>query len=301
MLTPDQARWIRAELGAGLVVLGSVLEVTGERRRMVLNAELTGVADSSIVGRSTTDPLSADSLEWSVFQLVAELFGQQLPERPPRSLAALRAYVEGQSYYRVGRYDSATVALARSLELDPDYALAGLRLSASASWLSPFLRSEAESGILAAVRGRESLTLGADRFLNAVVGPNYPEPSTLSEYLGAWQNAADAAASGPEALFELGDGYSHWGVMTGSSTSLTDAREAFDRSLELDTAYAAPKGHLIEIAVLQGDTTVSLDELPAGAKAVAYVVLVRTSLSKHRLPDEAPDPDLTRRLPKNPV
>ena len=53
---------------------------------------------------------------------------------PTASLAALKAYLQGEQFYRVARWDSAQVHFERAITLDTTFALAYHRLGAVRRW-----------------------------------------------------------------------------------------------------------------------------------------------------------------------
>jgi tetratricopeptide (TPR) repeat protein len=164
------------------------------------------------------------------------------------SLAALRAYLDGQAAYRRGSYEEAAQLFERALQLDGTFALAALGL-ANTGWCCP---KAAARGLHLAWLGRDRLSPRDRMLLTAKVGPHYPDPSSQSEHLRAWEQAIVALPDRPDAWYELGDVLFHWGTALGLTDSREQAAAASRRAVELDTAFSGPLQHLIELAAIGG-------------------------------------------------
>ncbi len=253
-LSEDQQLRIAEELGAGRAAFGSIV---GTPTNVIIEARLAVVPEGAI--RAVAEAGGpADSLLKLIDRLTAELMAREAGEVESRldmltttSLPALRAYLEGQSAHRQGRYADAQRHFVRALELDSTFALAGLRLPSSGSWAGEPMK---KMGLEAAWNWRNRLSSRERLYLVAVVGPQYPKPSPLADYLEAWEEAADAAPDGAEAWFELGDLYFHWGAMLDIDDSHRQAATLFQRALSIDPRYASPLGHLVELSALRRDT-----------------------------------------------
>jgi len=103
---------------------------------------------------------------------------------------------------------------------------------------------------------RESSRLSArDRALLVdLVGPRYPAPSDERQFLASRERAVALAPESPEAWYWLGDSFFHHGRLLALSDWQSRAIAAFERSIRLDSAFAAPYEHLIEARLQAGDT-----------------------------------------------
>ena len=253
-LPAQAALELARRLGAGQLLLGGLV---GSPDHLVLSASLLAVRDGKTVAQANVEG-ATDSLPLLVDQLIAQLLaGKTRMERTrtglmPTPLPALRAYLEGEAAHRRGEYGEAVARFDRALELDSTFALAGLGLAAAAGWATA--PGAARRGLERAWVGRDRLSPRDRALLIAEVGPRYPEPSTLAEYLAAWEQAVDLAPDQPDRWYELGDVYFHDGPYLRIDSSQQRAAEAFRRSVALDSG-AAPLGHLLEIALLRGDTS----------------------------------------------
>jgi len=72
-------------------------------------------------------------------------------------------------------------------------------------------------------------------------------------HLDAWERAVDLAPYQPDRWYEMGDVYFHDGPYLQIESSRRRAADAFRRSVAIDSG-TGPLGHLLEIAVMDGDT-----------------------------------------------
>ena len=237
-------------LGAGKAVQGSIV---GSPARLTFTAALVGGGgDDARV--SVEGPL--DSLSVLMDRLTAGLLadvpnvGGALAQLTTASLPALRAYLDGQSQYRRGSYHEAVKHFERALDLDSTFALAGLGLANAAGWCC----SGVERGQRQAWAGKERLGPADRAVLQGRVGPRYPEVSSALEHHRAWQRAVEVAPDRPDAWYGFGDILFHWGLVFGISDPWQRTTSAFRRSLQLDSTFAGPLEHMVELAARSGDT-----------------------------------------------
>ena len=288
---------VAESLGAGQLLIG---DVTGDSSRITLHAVLIRVAD----GRAHTpaqvegDP---DSLPKLVDQLTAQLLAtdagedDHLATLTSTSLPALRQFLNGQWFYRRGRYREAARAYSTAVELDTAFALAALRLAMASNWFGvPAMR---ETGLRLAWAGRDRLGPRDRALLDATAGPNYPATSSYLDILRAKQRYVDVAPDRADAWFELGDGMFHFGAVVGYSDADARAADAFKRALGLDSTYAPAAEHLLLIEAHHGDTSavrqlgshfLSIDPASENADGVRWRMAVA-------LGDSASLADITRR------
>jgi eukaryotic-like serine/threonine-protein kinase len=129
------------QLDAGSVVTGSAVSAGG---RVRLAADLYAVAGGERLGRAQVDG-PADSILPLVDRLSVALLRDVWRSREPipsldlgslttDSIAALRAYLQGERYYRRFALDSALVQYTRAVEVDSTFALAHLRRALVFGW-----------------------------------------------------------------------------------------------------------------------------------------------------------------------
>ncbi len=255
-LDDDDAVAIARDLGAGWVLRGSFV---GAGDDVLLRASLAPVGAGQVLHVSVTGP--TDSLLAHVPRLLGRLLAQ-LDGIPPdqsgslttSSLTATRAYLVGQRHYRRGEYDLAVDRFTEALELDPSFALAGLGLLMAHEWSGNAAEATARLATETAWRNRQRLRAKDRALVEAIVGPNGPEPSALADVQAAREHAAVVAADRFEAWYLLADHLFHVGALLGIDRPLERADEAFRRSLALDPGQAGVLQHLIQIAARRGDT-----------------------------------------------
>jgi TolB-like protein len=153
----DEALALGRDLDAGSVVMGSAVSAGGTVR---LAADLYSVAGGERLGRAQVDG-PADSILPLVDRLSVALLRDVWRSREPLpsldiaslttdSIAALRAYLQGERYYRRFALDSALAAYTRAVEVDSTFALAHLRRALVYGWTggygSPASHQAAEAG-----------------------------------------------------------------------------------------------------------------------------------------------------------
>ncbi|MBA2565422.1 MAG: hypothetical protein H0V09_08385 [Gemmatimonadetes bacterium] len=157
------------------------------------------------------------------------------------SLAALKAYLEGEAFFRRSDFRRAKSAYARAVEADSTFALALYRLGTTIVWGEDDLEA-AEILLGKALRHarrlppREVLLLRAD--LAFVRG----SPEGLADLRSAVKNHPDDV----EAWYLLGEILFHLGVQ--ALVPQAESEEAFRTAVELDPSFTLPYVHLIEIA-----------------------------------------------------
>ncbi|NIQ52860.1 MAG: hypothetical protein GWN71_05195, partial [Gammaproteobacteria bacterium] len=250
----DGARSLGRSLGAGSVLLG---EVTSVAARVALSAQLLDVRTGRVAASAAVAG-PADSLLGLLDELVIELLARENDEAEYRvgsltttSLPAAAAYLRGMASHRRGQYDSAIMSLERAIALDSAFALAALGLVEATLWGTsdyPVYRA-----IRLAWSLRDRLSSRDRILLEGLTGA--PPPFMLTgNVLKARKRAVLAVPDRPEAWLELGDVFFHWGRFHGIDAPLQQAEAAFRRALELDSAFAAPLLHLVELAVTREDT-----------------------------------------------
>jgi serine/threonine-protein kinase len=265
-LPEDAALGVARRVGAGQLLLGGVVGTPGH---LSLNASLVSASGGAQRVEARAEG-PADSLPRLVDRLIAQLITEGAGESHALDglantpLPALRLYLEGQAAQRRAEYADAADRFARALDLDSTFAIAGLALASSASWTT--IPGAARHGLERAWAGRDRLSPRDRALVLAIVGPRYPATSTLAQSLQAWEQAADQAPDQPERWYELGDVYFHHGPYLAIPASRRRAADLFRRSVGLDSNTSA-LGHLVEVALLDGDT--------AGVRRLGALYLAR--------------------------
>ena len=253
-LPDDRALDLARRLGAGRLLTGSIVVVPG---RLKLLASLLRTDDAARIEAQAEGP--PDSVLTVVDRLVADLLvrsksGAARPDLrslTTTSLPALRAFLDGQVAYRGARYRDASRHFEHALELDSTFALAAIGYSKAAGWGSG---GNLGRGIRMAWNNRERLGPRDRTLLDSYTGPRYPAQNFSSSNIQAAERLVQLAPDDAEAQQEYGDALYHFGTQVDYPDPLPVARRAFERAVALDSGFAAPLDHLIQITAATGDT-----------------------------------------------
>lgn len=252
---PGQAERIARGLGAGLYVLGNIVEVGG---RLRLDASLYDPA----VGLESIAQASSEGEGARFFDLVDEVAAQLLVGRTrgsrsrtarisavtTNSLPALKAYLEGEYAFRLGQFELAAEAFQRATELDSTFALAWYRLGVAGDWLvqADLVELSAEQAL------RHSSRLSDhDRELFEAFFAYRNGEAVRAERL--YRAILSSRPDDVEAWVQLGELLFHYGPFYGRS--IGEAREPFQRVLTFEPDETHALTHLIRIAALEGEAT----------------------------------------------
>ena len=239
--------------GAGLVVFGSL--VASGRDSVRLGATILDVIHGTQVGEVQLrgDTRDMDQVADSLGVAVLRELGRSRPMGAVRltslsgaSLPALKAFLQGEQYYRRSAWDSAAARYEAALALDSTLVPA-LRHLAQSKWWSDgtdyqdlMRRAGAMNHGLAP---RESLLVAADSIsaaLSDTLAGSVWRP-LVRRYVGSLEEASRKYASDPEIWYMLGEARFHAGWWVGVTED--QARDAFDRAIALDSAFAPAYVH----------------------------------------------------------
>jgi len=210
------------------------------------------------------------------------------------SAQALKAFLEGEQYYRRTSWDSAWVAYTHAISIDTGFALALRRAGQVSAWRNSEADSLTRSFALRAgarnrnLAPRDSLLIVADSLRSALEGGDVNQPDWgIARRLFATVNEAAARYSNdPEVWYVVGEARFHHGYGSMFDLDESEVRDAFNHSLALDSAFAPAYIHLVELGF-------TLDGAPAG-RAAALQYLARNPDGEHadgiRLVDLVTDP-----------
>jgi tetratricopeptide (TPR) repeat protein/predicted Ser/Thr protein kinase len=262
-IDPEQGRRAAERLHAQHFVLGSIVEVGG---KVQIDATLYPVQDRLVATVQTAasgDVVKAfDLVDELAIGLLAEL-GAGADVRTNRvaavttsSLAAFRAYLDGESEFQRGDFRSSVEAFRKAVELDKQFALAWYRLSVALEWLGTPQElhnqaaeqadryadhlSDRDRRLLEASKvWRQGFNLEAKRLYGAIV-------QTYPDEIEGW--------------YQLGEVLFHRNALYGAS--FTESRAAFERVLSYEPNHFASLVHLARIEAFEGrlDAMTSLVE-----------------------------------------
>lgn len=174
------------------------------------------------------------------------------------SLPALKAYLEGEVFFRRGELEEAIEAYERAVAADSLFALAWFRLGGARGWtgesLSSGLGAEAVDRALALVHRlpeREAILVRAAHHKRRFKTDAIPE----------LERAVRRYPDDPQLWYELGDTYLH---VRQSLATWEDVTRALRRAVELAPRFAPYRIHLIDEAIRnRADSAATMEELAA--------------------------------------
>jgi eukaryotic-like serine/threonine-protein kinase len=262
---PPSAVALGQKTGARLAVIGQLVPIRPDSVRLA--AALIDVENGKSLGEVEFRNLSAsmDKLSDSLTLAILRVIGESRPVGAVRatalrstSLPALKAYLQGEQFFRRTEWDSALAAYQRAVAIDSTLALAWRRMGTVVGWTVMGGDSLSGAYILRAGalnRGmpqRDSLMITSES-LFAALYTNSSDTSWRS-HQGRLFTVLDEVTGlypqDPEAWFQLGDARLHFRRV--GRTSLEDVLEPFDRAIQLDSAFTESYIHAVEIAVHLG-------------------------------------------------
>jgi DNA-binding SARP family transcriptional activator/tetratricopeptide (TPR) repeat protein len=250
-IDPQRADGIATSLGAGLFVLGDVVESGG---RIRINAAIYRAGRTGRPLALTHAEGAGDSLFALVDQVAARMIAAarndtaravaRLAGQTTHSLPALKAYLEGENDFRRGAFNRAQAGFQAAIALDSTFALAWYRLASAYSWGT-----------------NDSSRFAADQAVRYGARLAEPERQLLEPLRLYLRQEADSAehryreilARRPDevdALFHLGEVLFHQNPPRGRAAA--EARATFERAFAYNQGDA-PVIHLLEIVALERD------------------------------------------------
>jgi serine/threonine-protein kinase len=299
-LDPDGGARAAERLGAGMYVLGDIVEA-GDRLR--IGASLYDREHGSLPQAFA----SIEGVRAELFALVdglaTQLLGQassgptgrvtRIASVTTPSLAAYKAYLDGEAALRAGRADSAVIALEQATTLDTAFALAYYRLSVAAEWATraPLAARAAEQAVRHSARLAEHDRLLLKALLATRRGAAVEAEALYRDILGTY-------ADDLEAWIQLGEVLFHYGPWMGRPVA--DARVPFERVLYFEPANVSAMVHLARIAALEHRTD-AVDSLvglilrysPSNDRALEMRVL-RAYATRDAAQQQRLQPDIAR-------
>ncbi len=249
---PREAADIAREFGAGLYVLGDILDVGGTLR-------IDGALYSLERGTEAVAQGTAQGAAASISELIDELAAQlitgqrlgpggrltRLASVTTASLDALKAYLEGEIDFRQGRDNRGVEGFQRAVALDSTFALAYYRMSVAAAWAG---RADlATSAVQSAQRYRNRLSERDARLVDALQA-FLRGNATAAE--GLYLASVSTYPDDVEAWYMLGETRRHFAPLHGGS--ILDSRDPFEQVLRYEPEHVSSLFHLAEVAAKEG-------------------------------------------------
>lgn len=283
------ARWNEAVAADEIADLATILDVAGATgARYVINGSVMAIGTDVRLAADVYDVTSgvevgsgqvegpADSVVFLVNRLavqalqalLAEDGGESVTARAAMSLTtaslpALKAYLEGEAYYRQADFDRAIEAYERALVEDPDMALAHFRLGDAYGWAENIGSDRGLEHLLEAQRLGNRLSSRDRAIMEGNVALLEGDVSAVADVREITRRYPDD----PDAWFLLSEFYFHyWDALL---LDWDDIGRVFQRPVELEPGFAPYYIHLFDYAVIQRDTATASEVLeklrPLGA------------------------------------
>ncbi len=259
------ARRVGLETGAGLSVVGSIVSAGADSVRLAVTvvdvANAKPLGDVEFGGAVSRIDVAVDSLTVGLLAAVGRtrpIGAVSLGTVRSGSLPALKAYLQGEQYFRRAEWDSAGRHFERAASLDPAFALAFYRIFQtrfykgtggvdSLMW-SYALRAGALNRGLAP---RESLMIAADSVLAAVSGAPALDAEAQRQsrrVIAILELANRRFPDDAEVWYELGRARNRIGYLVGVQPEA--ALAALDRAIALDSTFGPAYVEAISFATL---------------------------------------------------
>jgi serine/threonine-protein kinase len=250
----DQALALGRRLGAGSVVLGSAVG-TGDRVRLAADfytiegerlgrAQVDGPVDSVL---PLVDRLSLALLR-DVWRSREPLPAVRLASQTTDSIAALRAYLQGEQYYRRLAFDSAEQAYNRAVEVDSTFALAHFRRALTYGWTGGYGSAASLEASAAGTRFAGRLQPRERRLLAGYRLFDRGKPAAVDSF----HRFLDQYPDDLDGWYLLGEALFHTREYTGAAPDTISA--AFDSVVRGDSGLVPALIHPIELTTITGDT-----------------------------------------------
>jgi serine/threonine protein kinase/tetratricopeptide (TPR) repeat protein len=294
--------------GAGLVVFGSLIGTGPDSARLTVTAldvlEDRPIADIELRDAANRMDRLADSV---TVRLLRELGRTRRIEvfrttsLGSTSLPALKAFLQGEQWFRRAAWDSAFASYERAIALDSMFPLALRRAGQVLGWQHSAFDSVSQALAIRAgalnhgLATRDSLLVTADSLFAAVYStvPRV-DGSLIRRVHAVAQELTRRYPDDFESWYVLGEARYHLGSPAGSSPR--EALEAFDHAIRNDSSFAPAYIHPVDLALW-------LDGPEAGDRyAKGYLRLDPTDVSASgiglvdRLMEVRPRPQEIRRL-----
>ena len=288
---PTAAADLGRTTGARLAVFGQLVGTRADSVR--LTATLLDVATGRVLGELELRDVSAnldhltDSLTVGLLRELGRtraIGAVRLASFGSTSLPALKAFLQGEQFFRRTQWDSAIAYYGRAIAIDSTFALALHEMGTALGWQRVGGDSLANTYTLRAgalnhgLSPRDSLLIAADS-LSAVMYQYFGDTAFAAHArrLSATLNeAARRYPDDPMVWYALGDAGYHFLVFRGMTDK--EVRAAFDRSIALDSAFAPSYIHPVDLAL-------SLDDSAAARRyAALYLALAPTDAEGSGMP-----------------
>ncbi len=286
---PVNGAVIAQQLDANLMILGNVFEIAGQLRldaslyrisrapgseqvALIANAEAEGPAEQIF---TLVDDLAIQLL--TGMEIGNETRMRRLAATTSESFPALKAYLEGESAWRSGRFGDAANAFKTAVSADPGFALAWYRLSLAHSWLMDL--EGYDEALERALQHADRLTPDDRRLLEVAVALNHGD-AVAAERLG--REVLSLRPDDVEAWSAIGELEFHLGPVLGRS--MVSSRRSWEQVLKLEPDDRQAHLHLARLEAYEGnfkalaERNKRLQELLAGSERFSELLFFAAML-----------------------
>lgn len=253
-LDESEAFKAAAKIGAGQLILGTI---AGTAQSLVISATLKRVRNGATLASDTVQGV-ADSAVAMTARLTSKLLllsdganKERVRTVMQAKPAAITSFLNGERFYRSGRYLEALKQFRESYAADLTFPLVPLRIYSTNGWVL----SEAIDGpwIQRALNYRSHLTGADSLLLEAYTDPNYPAGTPPVQNMERMWNIA-LKANSAEVWYVAADAYLHSGAGVGVTDAMDRALKGFKRAEAIDSTYVGGIEHQSMLYLLLGDT-----------------------------------------------
>jgi eukaryotic-like serine/threonine-protein kinase len=246
------ARQMGEQTGAGLGVVGSIVAAGADSVRLAVTvvnvASAEPLGDVEYAGPASRMDVAVDSLTVGLLAALGRsrpIGSVHLGAAGSRSLPALKAYLQGEQYFRRADWDAAQRYFERAASLDPAFALAFYRIFETRFYKGTGIDSLMWSYALRAgqlnhgLAPRESLMIAADSVLATVTDAPALDPDAARRRARVFDILELANRRFPddaEVWYQLGRARNRIGYLAGVPPE--QALQALDRAIAIDSSFA---------------------------------------------------------------
>lgn len=204
------------------------------------------------------------------------------------SLPALKAFLQGERWYRHTDWDSAIVYYQRAIALDSNFTLALRRIATALGWQRTGVDTLSRSLHLRAgarnhgLSPRDSLLVASDSLSAAMfaIAQDTLFYKHARRLLATVNEAVTRYPDDPEAWYAMGEARFHFGFAANAGATWDAALEAFDRAIALDSAFGPAYIHPVDIGLRLGgaalsrryiDAYLALDPKDINAQGIRFI------------------------------
>ncbi len=289
---PAAAAELAQRTGARLAVFGSLVKSGRDsvRVRATIIDAVTGRSLGEVDVRD--EPAQMDRLTDSLTLRLLREIGRTRPVGATRvsalgttSLGAIKAFLQGEHFYRQSSWDSALAYFDRAITLDSTFALALNRYGFTLGWKHTVVDSVGNAYLIRAARlnhglaPRESLLIVMDGLGGSIADKGFDERawSERRQLLATIEAARKLYPGDPDVWYDVGEARTHFFLGTTFDATEQEVIDAFDRVIELDSGYSPAYIHPTEALLMLGRVR------EAKALARAYVALRPSELGGAQL------------------